>query len=83
MIEDGVRPLQDALAFGREAVESLPALDDGNAEFLFELTDSARERWLGDVTGVSRAGEVLFPGQGNEVLKLANVHEPVLKCSGA
>ena len=75
VVEDGVRPLEDALAFGRQPVESLAALDDRHAQLLFELTNASGERRLRDVTGLRRAREVLFARQRDEVLELADVHE--------
>ena len=47
-----MRPLEDALAFTGQPVEALAALDDRDAQFLFELPDASGERWLRDVTGL-------------------------------
>ena len=70
-----MRPLQDALAVGREPVKTLTALDDGDAEFLFELTDAAGERGLRHVTGLRGSREVLLTRERHEVLQLADIHE--------
>ena len=37
---------------------------DGNAEFLFELADAARQLGLGDMTGLSGAGKMFFTRRG-------------------
>ena len=75
MFKDGVRPFQDPLAFGRETVEALTALDDRHTKFLFELPDPAGERGLGHVTRLGGAREMLFPRQRDEILKLSDIHE--------
>jgi hypothetical protein len=74
VVEDRVRPLEDALPIGREPVETLTALDDRNAQFLFELPDAAGQRWLTDVTRLSCTGKVLFSREGDQILQLSDVH---------
>jgi len=70
-----MRPFQHALALGRQPDVALAALDDGNAQLLLQLADAARQRGLGDVAGLRRAGEVLFTRERCEILKLADVHD--------
>jgi len=55
-------------------VKAVTALDDGNAELLFELADAAGERRLRDVAGLCRAGEVLFARKRDKILELPNIH---------
>ena len=74
VVEDGVRPLEHALAFAGQPVEALAALDDRDAQFLFELTDTAGERRLRHVTGLRGAREVLLARERHQILQLADVH---------
>ena len=74
VVEDDVRPREHALALLRKAVKALSALDNRHAEFLFELPNTPRQRWLGDVTGLRRPGEVPFTRQRGHVLQLPDVH---------
>ena len=69
-----MRPLEHALAVGGQPVEALAALDDRDAQLLFELADAARERRLRDVAGLRGAREVLLPRERDQVLQLADVH---------
>lgn len=55
-------------------MEPVAALDDRYAELLFELSDAARQRRLGDVAGLCGTREVFFPGERDEVLKLVDIH---------
>ena len=52
VVENRMGPLEHALAIRREAVKPMTALDDRDAQFLFELPDASGERWLRDVTGL-------------------------------
>src|SRR5690606_10948023 len=54
VVEDSVRPPEDALTLCRKAVEALAALDDRHAEFLLELADAPRKRRLRDVARLGR-----------------------------
>ena len=69
-----LRPFEDALAVGRQAMKPLAALHDGDAKLLLELADASRQRRLADVARLSCPGEVLFPGQGDQVLQLSDIH---------
>ena len=55
-------------------MEAMAALDNRDAELLFELADAAGQGRLRDVTGLRRAGEVLFAGKRDKILKLADIH---------
>ena len=59
-LEDDLRPLEHALALGRQPAVALAALDDGNFQLQFELTDAARQRRLGHVARRRRASEMLL-----------------------
>ena len=74
VVENGVRPLEDALAVRREAVKTLAALDDRDAELLLELADAARERGLRHVAGLRGAREVLLTRQRHQILQLPDIH---------
>ena len=72
--EDAVRPQQDLLALGREALEPLAALDDLDVELGLELADGGRQRRLGDVAGLGGPAEVPLTRQRAQVLQLAQQH---------
>ena len=57
-------------------MKAMAALDDGDAKLLFELADAAGQRRLRDVARLRRAGEVLFAGKRDKILKLADIHVP-------
>src|SRR5262245_27700409 len=78
VLQDGVRPGDHALALRRQAMKAVASFDDGDAKLLFELTDPTRERRLRDAALLCRAGEVLLPGEGDEVLQLADIHRKPL-----
>jgi hypothetical protein len=66
--------LDDPLAFTGQPVEALATFDDRHTEFLFELTDAARERRLRHVTGLRGAREVFLARERDQILQLADVH---------
>ena len=72
--QDAARPPQHALALRGESVKSLAALDDQDAEGVFEVLDSGRQRRLGDVAAGGRSGEVLLAGQRDQVLEMLDQH---------
>lgn len=73
-LSNRVRPLDDALAVGRQAMKAMAAFDNRDPKLLFELTDPSRQGRLGDVAGLRRPGEVLFAGKRDKILKLADIH---------
>ena len=76
MRDDEARHFGDALAFGGQPVEALPApaQEDGDAEFEFELFDARRQAGLRDVAAQSGAAKVLFLSDGDQVFELAKKH---------
>ena len=66
--------LEHALALGRQSVETLPALHDGDSELLLELADAPRKRGLRDVAGFRCTREMLLAGESCQVLELADIH---------
>ena len=50
-------------------------LDNRNAEFLFELPDSSRQRGLRHPARLGCPGEVLLLRQRHQVLELPDVHD--------
>ena len=74
VVENRVRPLEHALAFGRKPVEALAALDDRHAELLLELAEAPRKGRLRHIAGLGRAREVLLTRKRDEVLELADIH---------
>ena len=74
VVEDCVGPLENAFAIGGQPVETLTTLHNRNAQLLLELADAPRQRRLADVARLSRPGEVLLPGQGDEILELSDIH---------
>ncbi len=74
VLEDFMSPFEHPFALGRQAFVALPALDDGHAQFLFKLTDAARQGRLRHMAGLGGTGEMFLPGQGGKVLKLADIH---------
>ena len=62
--DDAPRPVEHALALGREALEPRAAVDQQHAQRLFELLEPGRKRRLGYAAAFGRTSEMLFPGQG-------------------
>jgi hypothetical protein len=56
-------------------METLAALNDRDAEFLFKLSDPAGECRLRDAALLGGPGEVLLTGKRNQVLQLADIHK--------
>ena len=64
--DDAPRPVEHALAFSGESLETGTAVDQQHAEAFFELLYPRRQRRLGDPAGFRRPPEVLFTGQCEE-----------------
>jgi hypothetical protein len=72
--EGPLRPSEDAVALRRQADKPLPALDDQDAEALFQLLDAGRKRRLRNITDRRRPGEVPFPRECRQILEVPNDH---------
>jgi hypothetical protein len=70
-----MRPFENALPVRCEPVKPLTALDDGDPELLFELTDAAGQRRLRHVTRLCGPREMLLTRERHEILQLPDIHE--------
>jgi len=70
--EDATRTHHDLLACGCHEDAAMIALEESDAEDVFELLDLCAESWLGDVTLSSCAVESERIGDSRHVLKLAD-----------
>src|SRR5687767_3477271 len=52
VVQDKVCPLEDALAFGREADVALVTLDNRHAKLLLKLPNASRQGRLSDIAGL-------------------------------
>ena len=66
------RPVQHALALGRETEEARCALHQHYAERLLELLDACGKGRLGHAALLGGPAEVLFPRQGDEEFELVD-----------
>lgn len=69
---DGARPVEHALALGREADEARLAMDQQDAQRRLELLDAGRERRLRNAAQFGRPAEIPFARQGNQELELVD-----------
>ena len=61
--DNAPRPFQDAVAFGRETLETRAAPDQQNAHLLLDLLHPGRQGRLGDAAGLGGAAEMRLAGQ--------------------
>ena len=65
-------PLEHPFALRREVLESRAAIDQENAESVFELFDPGRQGRLGDPTDFGGLPEVFFARQREQEFELIN-----------
>ena len=72
--DDAARPVEHALAFGREALEARTAIHQQHAHLLFELLDARRQGRLRYATGFGGPAEMLLARQRqDEKIKLVDI----------
>jgi hypothetical protein len=74
LAQHAARALRDLAADFGEQHLARRALDEGDAELVFELLDLRRQRRLADETRLGGVAEVLVLGEGDEVTQIAQVH---------
>ena len=67
--DDAPRPVEHALAFGRQSAEARAAVDQQHAHLFFELLDPGRERRLGHAAGLRGTAEMPLARQGKKEFK--------------
>jgi hypothetical protein len=70
--DDTARPVKHALALRREAEEARAAMDEQNAERVFELLDSRRKRRLRHAARFGGAAEMLLAGESDQIFQLVD-----------
>jgi hypothetical protein len=68
------RAVQHPFALRREPGKLLPALDDGDAELRFDVTNRRRQGGRVHMAGLGGAAEVLLAGERDEVEVFAGDH---------
>ena len=72
--QDPLRPGQHPLAFRRQPLEAVAALDHQDAQIFLEMAQAGGEGRLRHAAGLGRAREMPLAGEGHEVAELADVH---------
>src|SRR5262249_29488929 len=70
--DNAARPVEHALAFGREAAKARAAIDQQHAHLFLEVLDAGRKRWLGNPARIGGAPEMPLAGQCQEKLELVD-----------
>lgn len=76
LVQDLPSVVQKDFSLGQQRDAPRGALKQRRAEFALESMELPAERWLRDVQPARRAPNVLFLGDGYEVLKLVQAHGP-------
>lgn len=81
VLEQGLGFVEEGPPVGSQAQALLAALEQLQAETLFQLGDLPAQRRLGDVQLLGGAADVLDLGHGDEITKLSEIQHMTLKDS--